>query len=156
VEYTVVFDVAQSGYRHGGFAASGLLVMCGALAVSAYRRLHGQDTPRLLVLLFCVFGPLWTIAVFGLTFSDYRSLSSALRDGRCAVVEGTISSFHPMPYSGHDMEWFIAGGERFEYSDHQITAGFNQTSSHGGPIRQGLPVRVHHIGNAIARLEIAR
>jgi hypothetical protein len=60
-----------------------------------------------------------------------------------------------MPRSGHDKEWFIVGGKRFEYSDYHVTAGFNQTSSHGGPIRKGLNIRVHFEGDSIARLEVA-
>ncbi|MBV9128726.1 MAG: hypothetical protein JO117_11650 [Verrucomicrobia bacterium] len=61
-----------------------------------------------------------------------------------------------MPYTGHQMEWFVVDGRRFEYSDYVIVPGFNNTASHGGPIRQGLQVRVHYVGNNIARLEVAR
>jgi hypothetical protein len=43
--------------------------------------------------------------------------------------------------------------ETFCYSDYGITAGFNNSTSHGGPTREGLPVRVSYIGNTIVRLE---
>ena len=72
------------------------------------------------------------------------------------MTEGVISDFHMMPASGHENEWFVVNGKRFEYSDYAMTAGFNNTASHGGPIRKGLQVRVHHVGNEIAKLEIAR
>jgi hypothetical protein len=40
------------------------------------------------------------------------------------------------------------------YSDYVVTAGFNNTASHGGPIRQDLPVRISYVGNSIVKLEI--
>jgi len=54
------------------------------------------------------------------------------------------------------MESFTVGGRRFSYSDYEVTAGFNNTASHGGPIRAGLHVRVTYWGNLILRLEVAR
>ena len=60
-----------------------------------------------------------------------------------------------MPVSGHAMEHFCVRQACFEYSDFVITAGFNNTASYGGPIRDGLPVRVTYVGNAIAKLEVA-
>jgi hypothetical protein len=47
-------------------------------------------------------------------------------------------------------------GVRFQYSDYVITAGFNNTSSHGGPIREGLPVRIWYLDGEILRLDIAK
>ena len=50
---------------------------------------------------------------------------------------------------------FSVAGRRFSYSDYVVTAGFRQTTAHGGPIREGLRVRVTHAGNTILRLEVA-
>jgi hypothetical protein len=61
-----------------------------------------------------------------------------------------------MPITGHSMESFVVRGVRFEYSDNVSTAGFNNTTSHGGPIREGLPVRVWYRGNEILRLDVAK
>jgi hypothetical protein len=83
-------------------------------------------------------------------------LVSALRDGRATVVEGRVYDFDPMPFSGHKMECFKVQDRCFCYSDFVVTQGFNQTRSHGGPIYEGLQVRVHHVGSAIARLEVAK
>jgi len=44
-----------------------------------------------------------------------------------------------MPYEGHTMEHFSVCGLPFAYSDYMVTAVFNHTSSHGGPIRAGAP-----------------
>jgi len=82
-------------------------------------------------------------------------LAAAYRAGKCQVVEGTVMQFHPMPATGHDVESFLVAGKRFQYSDFIHRAGFNQTSSHGGPIHEGARVRIYYLGEDIARLEIA-
>jgi hypothetical protein len=56
----------------------------------------------------------------------------------------------------HDQESFTVGNHRFHYADNTISAGFNQTAAHGSPIHDGLHVRIHCVGNDIARLEIAK
>jgi hypothetical protein len=61
-----------------------------------------------------------------------------------------------MPYAGHAEESFSVSGVPFRYSDFQITDGFNNTSSHGGPIKSDSYVRICYdpSGNVILRLEI--
>jgi hypothetical protein len=59
-----------------------------------------------------------------------------------------------MPYEGHQDECFSVQSQTFCYSDYGVTAGFNNSASHGGPIREGLPVRVSYVGSTIVRLEI--
>jgi hypothetical protein len=61
-----------------------------------------------------------------------------------------------MPYAGHANEHFTVCGVPFSYSDYVVTEGFNRTSSHGGPMREGLWVRITYVGDIIARLEIAK
>ena len=63
-----------------------------------------------------------------------------------------------MPYYGHTpgIESFTVSGVPFSYSDYIPEAGFNQTSAHGGPIHQGLPVRIWYVGKEIVKLEIKR
>ena len=84
----------------------------------------------------------------------YRRAVNAVRNHRAQVIEGVVTDFKPMPYTGHAMESFAVNGVRFEYSDFVITAGFNNTSSHGGPIREGLPVKIWYSGGEILRLDI--
>jgi hypothetical protein len=54
------------------------------------------------------------------------------------------------------MESFTVNGHHYRYSDSVVTAGFNNTQPHGGPIREGMTVRITNFGGQIARLEIAR
>lgn len=156
MEYNLVFDVSQTGFRQWPFAAFGLIFVAIGTAMVFFRRRLPPRTPGFFAFVFLGFAIFWTVSAFVSTSRDYSRLASAFREGRCEVTEGVVSDFHPMPHSGHEMEWFVVGGKRFQYSDYIVSAGFNNTASHGGPIRKDLQVRVHHLGNDIARLEIAR
>ena len=61
-----------------------------------------------------------------------------------------------MPFEGHANERFTVQGVSFSYSDYTMTSAFKNTSSHGGPIRSGLYVRVHYRGDSIVMLEVDR
>jgi len=90
---------------------------------------------------------------------SYRELVQAYRTGKYSVVEGIVEDFHPMPYEGHQSECFRVEKEKFCYSDYEVSPAFNQSASHGGPIRAGLPVRIayyedENFQGQILRLEI--
>lgn len=105
------------------------------------------------------FSILWTVTTIVGVLGSYWHLSRALRNGTAQVVEGRVEQFEPMPYEGHARERFAVDGVHFAYSDYNITSAFNNTSSHGGPIREGLLVRIHYVGSTdraqIVRLEVA-
>lgn len=155
MEYTVIFDVSQSGYRNWWFPACGLIFVVIGSALFRFRHQLTPDTPKLSYF-FLGFGIFWTIVTFAVTAGDYSSLASALREGRCEVITGEVTQFRTMPGSEHYTERFAVDGHHFKYSDSIVSPGFNNTSSHGGPIREGLKVRIHHAGNDIARLEVAK
>ena len=69
-------------------------------------------------------------------------------------MEGEVADFVPMPAAGHAMEHFCVQRVCFSYSDFVLNGGFNNTSSHGGPIRAGLPVRIAYLDGVIVKLEI--
>ena len=156
-----MFDVTQSGYRQWWFPAFGLIFIVTGLALPFLIRIgFFRRSPAWMEswfpAVFVGFAVLWTVVSLASTASDYFSLTHALRAGRCEVVEGIVEQFDPMPYQGHKDESFVVAGHHFHYSDYEVTAGFNQSTSHGGPIRQGLPVRIHRKGNEIAKLEVAK
>lgn len=78
-------------------------------------------------------------------------------------MEGSVEQFHPKSQAGGGYETFKVGDVAFLYSDYESTPGFNQTASHGGLIREGLPVRVTYVfdaessphRNVIVKLEVA-
>jgi len=89
--------------------------------------------------------------------SNYDGLADNLENGNALVTEGVVENFHPMPVTGHDSEHFTVKGNYFSYSDFEVTGAFNNSSSHGGPIREGLNVRITYLPrenrNLILRIE---
>jgi hypothetical protein len=92
--------------------------------------------------------------MFSTTFHEYTALRSAYRRSQFSVVEGRVTNFRPMPYDGHQDECFSVQSQTFCDSDYVVTPGFNNSASHGGPIHEGLPVRISYVGNTIVRLEV--
>jgi len=160
MSYRVVFDAAEEGYSTWPFVSVGLVfILIGVGLVLVRRRMPGWwgNHPKVsstFAFFFAGFAVLWTSIAFLGTYSEYSKISSAQEEGRVEVVEGTVRDFIPMPYAGHAMERFCIQSKCFEYSDYDVTSGFNNTSSHGGPIREGLPVRVTFVGGTIVKLEV--
>lgn len=152
--YVTVFEITQKPYEWW-FPAFGLIVLLfGAVLVWIGRRWESQRRAKLTGYVMVVFASLWVLWAFTWSFSEYRRCIDAYRSGNYAVVKGRVENFHPMPYEGHQDECFSVQNQRFCYSDYGIQPGFNQSASHGGPIRQGLPVRIAYLDGQILRLEI--
>ena len=164
--YQTVFEFAggasEPWWQGGVFGVPFVLVGIGLAAiVKRNGSLPGrgwEDRPKLsaaFVLAFLSFSVLWTALVFWSSWHRYSELQSAIATHRVHVAEGVVENFVPMPATGHALEHFCVSGNCFAYSDYVITQGFNKTSSHGGPIRAGLNVRVTFIGDTIVKLEVA-
>jgi hypothetical protein len=157
--YTVVFDISQVGYKAFFIPAFGLLfVGIGILLFAVPNAIPFRGPPAFekpFKYFFLGFSILWTLSAFASIYSGYHAATSARADNRAQVVEGLVHDFRPMPYQGHVDEQFCVSDACFAYSDYGVTPGFNNTASHGGPIREGLPVRVTYVGNTILRLEVA-
>lgn len=152
-QYRVVFDVSQKPFEWW-FPAFGLLfIVLGCAYVWLSRRFQWHYS-RLFAGFFIGFACLWTLAALAATLPEYLDLRSAIKEGRASVVEGYVTNFRPMPYQGHQDECFSVSEKTFCYSDYGVTAGFNNSTSHGGPIREGLQVRISYIEGTIIRLEI--
>ncbi len=162
--YEVVFDIAQAGYQQWTFPAFGLIFVgiSSLLLVSrswrfkAFRNGRSERAAKWGILMMTGFAVFWTLAAFLGTYSEYRQLRRAAETGKYESVEGIVTNFVPMPHEGHRDEKFCVKNTCFSYSDYSGRAGFNHTSSHGGPIKEGLPVRIHHINGVIIQLEVAR
>lgn len=100
------------------------------------------------------FGLFWT-GLLGISgFVQSHNAVRVFTDCPRSTVEGVVTDFQPMPYEGHRDECFSVQEQRFCYSDYELTPGFHRSASHGGPIHEGLPVRITYRDGMILRLQI--
>jgi hypothetical protein len=79
-------------------------------------------------------------------------LGPQLSQGHADVVEGTVMV--DFEAGGGRTECIAVAERRFCYSDSPSDTGFNRTRAFGGPMRDGLQVRIRSIGQTIVRLEV--
>jgi hypothetical protein len=160
--YKVVFDVATSGYREWMPLGIGLIFIGFSYALLVVSKSNPEKVPGCFAKFFLGFSVLCTALGFYGTLFEYMYLVHLERTHQYQVVEGTVTNFVPMPYNGKGtVEVFEVRNVRFEYSDYRSTAAFNHSRSHGGPIREGLQVRIWYVdrsdgGHDIIRLEIKK
>ena len=162
--FTTVFDAAQQGHPACRLNGIGVTLVCVGLLLVLAPDLMQRLLPyglqgrarKIFSWVFLGMALAGAFVTFRTTTHSYDVAAAMSRDGKYSVVEGQVTNFVPMPYGGHARESFAVGGKTFTYSDYILTGCFNNTTSHGGPIRAGLTVRISHVGNCIVRLEVAQ
>lgn len=162
--FETVFDISKSGINNWQMLLIPLLLtVLGALLVFAPNFMQKilsdgvQGKARHIFSYFYFgFALFMTILWIWSVGSEYYKSITAFGSGKYKIVEGRVTDFVPMPYEGHADERFRVNGVPFSYSDYSITCGFNNSASHGGPISEGLYVRISYVGNIILKLEIAK
>jgi len=147
MNYSLVFQPSFD-FRFPLFGLA--LAVVGSL-IAAYRRDVGYGLVGA--------GLIWALVTAAFLGKEYYVLNHAARDPATPAVIGTVEEFVAEPMDGHSEESFRVGDQRFVYSSFNHTGGFHQGRARGGPIHQGLPVRIGYLptesGNLIVKLEIA-
>jgi hypothetical protein len=95
-----------------------------------------------MAIVVAIVGICWSIVAFAVTYPQHRSHTNAFRLGSYSSVEGVVEEFVPMPINGHGSERFRIGTRLFTYEQGNITTCFHGTQPGGGPIREGVRLRV--------------
>lgn len=160
--YQLVFDAAAQGYTtwRAAILPASIAVVGILLAVASHEQAldkrRGLNFYQTLAASVGVLAALGCVAMLVHTWREYDILRGSLRSGNFRLVEGRVTGLVPEGPDGHPMETFRVDGTRFTYSTSDITSAFHWTVARGGPIREGLRVRIADVNGAIARLEIAR
>lgn len=85
---------------------------------------------------------------------NFVRLRRAYVSGKSAIVEGVVENFRPAPTIGPTRESFSVHGILFSYNVLDDTPCFHNAPLHGGPIRDGLDVRIHSYEGCIQRVEV--
>jgi hypothetical protein len=157
-QFHVVYDKLTEGFGLAPFlllAAAAGGVGLGLVVVFYARRRPGCH----LTVFWLVWLIPWVVALTLGVPSVFREHWRCLKwasSGDFRVVEGEVADFKPMPSNGHGWESFVVDGTTFRYSDHGmfINGGFCTTASNGGPMREGLYVRISYHGDRILKIEV--
>jgi hypothetical protein len=159
LRYRLVYDAVQAGYTDWWFPAIGVAILVVGLVGPHLRRKERRALGPWFAHLVAGFALCWVVGAFWTTYGGYRSMRNALRSGRFTVVEGRVRNFQPSDPGDHgDERWEVESGGRvyrYAYVRSSLTPGFRKTSVHGGPVHEGLRVRVADVDGCIARLEVA-
>lgn len=149
--YVLVFEITRKPLQFWVFLLLFLIFTLIGTVVTLMAREHGSRAGTKAVRYsLLLIASLWIFS-FSYAFFGRRRYVQAYRSGNYAVVEGPVEDL----YQDSKMECFSVRHVRFCYGDAVIQPGFNQTASHGGPIREGLPVRVTYYDGQILRMDIA-
>jgi hypothetical protein len=158
--YTVFTVLQQSVPWQARLILPGIILFGIIAAVVAIIQRWGRLSKSFIVLTVVVCAVFLLLAFYAFRAPGVQDMYARAREayvqGQYSTVEGTVTNFHPMPYSGHQDETFSVNGMQFSYSDYVLIPCFNNTSSHGGPIHEGLRVRIAYSGNCILKLEVSR
>jgi hypothetical protein len=163
MHYETLFEVTAKGFEWWPTLAA-IAFAVALFTIGRFSRGKANANRRIASYCMAALGLLFAVVIFVLMRSEFQEISRAYCLGNYQVVEGPVENFHPMPATGGTYERFTVRGVPFAYSDYESTPGFNRTSSHGGPLRGGLMVRIAYVHdrehsperNVILKLEIAR
>jgi hypothetical protein len=154
--YHTVFEISRTGGGMLGFVLFPLLFLfVGVGLVRGWIQFQTKRPSKIIGYFFIFFSLFMEISVIWNAVRVYGQLESALRNGQFHVVEGPVENFERMNDWVKKRERFTVGGVRFTYSDDIVDQCFNHSSTHGGPIRAGLFVRVSYLDSCILKLEVA-
>lgn len=163
MNYTTVFEVTDKGFDM--LTLTPLIFLIVGLGISWFNIKYNKSTSpkkRFTIVfgfIFGGFGLVMLLLTVPGSLADQHQTKRIFENKEYKVVQGRIQNFHPMPYSGHDVESFSVNGVYFEYSDYMLVYGFNNTVSHGGPLKgNGQQVRLSYITvgeeNRILKIEL--
>jgi len=160
--YQLVFDLRLEGYRSWHIGALPGCFAIAFFALSWVVRTQATKSGDVGVNWYARFAALlgagallMSVLLLRSSWYDYQQLRAALESGRTHLVVGTVGDFQPGDHDGHVRERFRVNDEHFEYTESVISDAFEWTAGRGGPMHEGLEVRMLVYRGAILRLEIA-
>jgi hypothetical protein len=128
-------------------------LVIAAILLLAYRILRSDR--KALIVILCTLAIVLSVVTFvGSTLPDLHLLE-AVETGNYALVEGIVTQFHPQFAGRREYETFSVDGTTFRYTQSSDFA-FNHTAGTGGPIHQGMKLRVGHVAGRIVRIDECR
>lgn len=162
MEYEVAFEIKQHGLGVLWFPLMGLLMACFGYVFIGYvsKKSVATSFMRSFVgffrMFFVSFSLLWAVGAYIAVGPSQSKLRKNYEEGVFQVVEGIVEDFNSNPSGRYDneMESFRVNDQVFEYNYFEPSPGFKHTAYHGGPVKEGMQVRVSYVGDVIVKLEV--
>jgi hypothetical protein len=156
-----VFDLARYGYTAWRAATIPMVAALAAIALlipirrAAWDRSRERQISEVVAMISTAGCCLIAFVIVASTWSEYSTLSRSIRAGHYRIIIGRVAHLTPERSGGHPIERFSVGADSFWYSSSATTSAFHTTVAKGGPIREGLFVRIFAVNGAIVRLDTA-
>jgi len=80
--------------------------------------------------------------------ADYQEKREILDNNQAMVVEGIVEKYHAQSRGGHDTEHFEIDGIYFEYSNAELSNGYNTPACYGGVVKDnGQHLKIKFVGD---------
>lgn len=154
MEARTLFDIASKPFAWSVLIVPIGLFLIGMLLAWSERMQIGKYPVRKVGYISCGVGAVVAAYICVAWLVQRHEGVTALQTGQYSTVEGPVQGFRPMPYEGHQDEVFTVDRHIFSYTDFAFTPCFNRSSSHGGPIRAGLNLRIAYVDDCILRIDL--
>ena len=156
---SVIYDLVSNGYDDWWLSGIGLIAAALAAAIYGLFRLlpeksvHSSAKKGVLAAIFL--SVIWSLVSLVWTYSSYSNLYNAYERGAYEQISGEVEHFvNSGPGIQPGAVRFAVGKIAFSYSRYIVSPGYRETRDSGGPLRDGLMVRVRYIGKSIVKLEV--
>ena len=148
---TVLYDVRQTSYVEWRDVLPSLMTIVVGLLLLPRR---DDRRYRLGSAVFIGMGLAFLTLTAGVRVIQHRTLVARLGNGDYDNVEGAITNFFPGSFDGHTPEVFVVAGHTYTFHGNTTTAGYHDVQGAGGPLREGIKVRIADVNGTIARFEL--
>ena len=157
MHYRLIFDATTVRYPVWPWLLPLALFAAFGLVLVRFPNLYGQRSRfmRAVGTLLTIVGLGSALFIWHVRTGQRHKVIGALRDGHYALVEGRVSGFRPGAPTSHPPEEFDVNGHHYRYAPAEELYSFNHVAGAGGPIHDGVQVRIADVDGLIARLEIA-
>ncbi len=151
VNYQIMFEIGLGSFPWARVVHPLIFVVIGLLLA---RFLKSRQIYLVMGVSMASLASLFLLISLVIFVPNFIKLRSAYVSGKSSIVEGAVENFRPAPKIGPARESFSVHGVLFSYNALDDTPCFHNAPLNGGPILDGLDVRIHYDEGCIQRVDI--
>ncbi|MFZ6642258.1 hypothetical protein ACO0LL_21225 [Undibacterium sp. TC4M20W] len=166
MSYTLIFDITKTSWTDSlsllplipllaGSIMTGMNISRMWRGLPVYSWSARPDKPfRVFPYMLLAIGMGSAYLTYQHSYVAYTDLRSAYEAGKCEITEGKVENLQRNFKKGESPVSFDIGHKQFAFRGGRDTPAFQQTTSSGGPVREGQQLRIASCDGAIVKLEI--